>query len=415
MTTRGGDRPVDGRQTDPRPGVLGREARLQRAGQHRGCHPRAVVVHAHRDRGARGCRGVAPAGVEGDAARAGQGVPGVQQQVQHRLLELGPVGGHQAGRPGRLPADRRRGDDTADQAHDQLERVAHVERLPGVGGPGAGFQQPVHDVDAPLGRDADALQVSRHRAGRAELAGRDRGVVQDDAEEVAEVVRDAAGEPAQALEALRLGEAGDEHRSFVLGPELFGVALAFSQRGFGGPVPRFALSALGDVDERHHDPGRERQRVVEHRSGGDGDPDVGPVAAHHPQHSGGLGLRGAQRDHGRPLVVGQRRAVLVRDRPLPLGVEGAAARDQVRRPAEDPRRGGVRRDDAVRPVLEDHALFEVFEEGLVVSVVVRRPILGKDHSGHPGPRAPAASRYCPAPRPPRTAGARGSGRLGITH
>jgi len=85
----------------------------------------------------------------------------------------------------------------------------------------------IHDVDASLGREPDAVHVGRHGTGGAELVRGDRGVVQDDPEQVPEVVCDPSGQPTQALEAFGLREARHQDVTLVLGSQPLGVALAF--------------------------------------------------------------------------------------------------------------------------------------------------------------------------------------------
>jgi len=162
-----------------------------------------------------------------------------------------------------------RGERSSYEAHHQVERLADVERLGGMGRLSVERQEPVHDLDAPLGREPDAVHVGCHGTGGAELVRGDRGVVQDDAEQVPEVVRDSPRHSTQALESLRLKQARYEDGTFVFGPQPLGVALACAQRRLRGPAPGLVLAALRDVHERHDNARRVGQAFVEDRAGGD--------------------------------------------------------------------------------------------------------------------------------------------------
>ena len=85
----------------------------------------------------------------------------------------------------------------------RLERLAPAEG-----------EQPAGEVGAALGRHADRFG-ERAQLSSVELVGEHVGIEQDRGEQIVEVVRDAAGELADRLHALRL-------RELRLGALLFG-------------------------------------------------------------------------------------------------------------------------------------------------------------------------------------------------
>jgi hypothetical protein len=134
-------------------------------------------------------------------AAVGHGVAGVEHEVHHHLLELAPVGGDVAAARrglGRLhdeldvladhAAEHRRepGDHLGDREHGRLHHAAAAE----------GEDLP-REAGGAAGRVADHLDVLARRGAVREVGKREVGGAQDAGEHVVEVVRDAAGEPAQ--------------------------------------------------------------------------------------------------------------------------------------------------------------------------------------------------------------------------
>jgi len=126
---------------------------------------------------------------------------------------------------------------TFDQLGDVLDEVVEIEHL--------GFHRigfPEHEklaghVGGLLGRALNAREVVGDGAGVVEVPRRDTRVVEDDADQVVEVVRDAGRQPTEALEPAGLVELGFEAVAGELGLLLMLVELRGAEarfRRFGG-------------------------------------------------------------------------------------------------------------------------------------------------------------------------------------
>ena len=129
----------------------------------------------------------------------------VQEQVQQHLTELATIGGHDAlvRRMTHVDVDtgRERPHDELDHLVDdgsKVEAACDATFLP------AEQQELPHEVGAVIGGLLDPARVLRDAIVGTGALGDHRRVVEDDAEQVVEVVGDAAREPPQALHSLRL-------------------------------------------------------------------------------------------------------------------------------------------------------------------------------------------------------------------
>ena len=140
-------------------------------------------------------------GLDGDAAALGHGVPRVEHQVHHHLLDLARVGVDHA-EVGREPQveldvlaqDRRQQrlrvlDHRVDVEHPRLDQLAPREG-----------EQLAREVGGPRGRAGDLLDVRGPGIVRLEAPAEQVAEAQDGGEHVVEVVRDPAGEPPDRLQ-----------------------------------------------------------------------------------------------------------------------------------------------------------------------------------------------------------------------
>jgi len=204
------DEGEDRGQAQPRPaaGRLRREVRLEGARERGGVHAGAGVGDAHHHRAQRAGRALLEidvGGLDGDAPAGGHRVARVEQQVHQRLLELPHV--HLDAAQARLQLERdlhllaqQRGQRAhhAGRHRVEVERGRHRRRRL------AGRQHVLREVEAPHRGLADGLGARAQRVGRVHALEHQLAVAADDGQDVAEVVRDAAGQPAHRLQAARL-------------------------------------------------------------------------------------------------------------------------------------------------------------------------------------------------------------------
>ena len=148
-------------------------------------------------------------GVERDAQHAAlrHGLHGVVRQVHHHLVDLGRVAQHR--RAPRAQA-RRDGYILGKARGDLVERFAHhflyVNGHTLAGSAAAEGEDAADKRPAALARGHDAVQVAPQTRARLRGAHRHLAVAQDGAEDIVEVVRDAAGKRANRLETLRAAQ-----------------------------------------------------------------------------------------------------------------------------------------------------------------------------------------------------------------
>ena len=276
VTARLFDDPVHRREPEPGAFVpLRREERLERAGGHLGRHPRAGVGHAqpqvairlHIDVLGRVARiDVRLGGLDRDHASTRHRIASVHRQVQDDLLELREADAHEP--------------ELVAELEPELDVLA--ERLPyeTVERDDDGVELEEHRLDdvAPTDEQELARETDRAEGGAVELAHllalafvgelalQDRGVVQDDGEQVVEVVRHTSGQAGDVLEAPGLDQLHLEGAATFLSA----LALEGAHHDFAGDPEERDIGLgpyLGDVhgvepEEAHHLPGidhRERE------------------------------------------------------------------------------------------------------------------------------------------------------------
>ncbi|CAH2602877.1 protein of unknown function [Rhodovastum atsumiense] len=219
---------VDRRQPHAGAGTmrLGGEERVERVFQHLGCHAAAGIgdgqghVFARRQIRRTGGLGLQGKVGGGDAqhATARHGVAGVDGEVQHRILHLRGIGFGDPQPGGAIELDA---DGFAEAALQQVHRVRHhrvqVDRLARQRLLARKRQQAAHHLAAVQCRADDLPGRPRHH-GVTEVRERLRRQG-DDAEQVVEVVGDAAGQFADRLQAVGLAQRRLHHAPFgdVLG------------------------------------------------------------------------------------------------------------------------------------------------------------------------------------------------------
>ena len=232
VAARVGDDAVHGREAEP--GALARglrgEERLEGAVGDVGLHAGALVGDPHGD-------GVALAG-DGDAQRAAVGhrVAGVDGEVHEHLLQARAVGEDR----GQVVADGDlQLDELAERAREQRLEVgderADVEHLGVHDLAAAEHQQLARERGGALGGAADLVDVLAHGRELVQLVAGERDAGQDHRQQVVEVVGDAAGELADALQALGLREALLELGAVALGAAAVGEVRR--DRAHRGDVP----------------------------------------------------------------------------------------------------------------------------------------------------------------------------------
>ena len=148
-----------------------------------------------------------PAGANDQPAAGRHRVAGVHRQVHQHLLELRPVAEHRQRRRRRLQHEL---DVLADQPAHQPPDLAHddvdVEHF----GPehllAAERQELPRQQAGAMRGPLDLVEILGAEVGRVERRRHELGIAGDDGQQVVEVVRDAAGEPADRLHLHRLRE-----------------------------------------------------------------------------------------------------------------------------------------------------------------------------------------------------------------
>ena len=206
------------------------------------------------------CRSLLPVGAtDPDTAALGHGLSGVDHQVDQYLLQPGRVHQHAAERGIELGLHRygrsrqtaqhglQLGDQRVQRQDLRLEELAPAEgqQLPGqVGGPLAGIP--------------DLLDIGPDRVCRPQRLEDEIAVTQDPGEQVVEVMRDAAGEPADRFHLLRPVDLFLEAGSGGLGGLGFGHVLADVDRAndlaafiqeWSGGAPDGLLLAVRGLDQ----------------------------------------------------------------------------------------------------------------------------------------------------------------------
>jgi hypothetical protein len=277
---------LDRRQTQSPSAELGGEERFEHALDLLGVHAHALVADLHervRPGGLPAMRAVrdqlvvpqvpAPGAHLHDPARVGDRLGGVGDQVQDHLPELGRIGRDPlslvAGHPdlGLGPtSDLQQRQQLLDQ---RAEVHGHLPEWP----PTGIIEHQLTEIGRAVGRALDGTERVPRRLTVAKPRDGELGVRHHPHQQVVEVVRDATGQHAQALELLRV-----KHARFQLQP----LALGVSQRG---DVGRHTQHVPGDavrIDQRAFD-GLERP----YATGGVGDAlVVDPElleGVHHPQ------------------------------------------------------------------------------------------------------------------------------------
>ncbi len=183
-------------------------------------HPRAGIAHfEHHLRPGRQARVVHLPDRDGQRPARGHGVPRVDHQVQHDLLELTGVG-HDPAAIRRRP--HHQGDVHPEQPGEHLLHLAD-QRIE-TDDLGRDDLRPAEREQLPRQRRgafagaADLRQLGVHRVAHRQRMHAHVGRGVDDGQQVVEVVRDAAGQPADAVHLLRvleldlqLGVLGDVH------------------------------------------------------------------------------------------------------------------------------------------------------------------------------------------------------------
>ncbi len=147
------------------------------------------------------------AGAQRDLAAVGHGVARVDDEIDDHLLELVEVGLDQ---PQVAAVDDVELDLLADQAAQQhlqfRQHVAELQRLRPQRLPAREGEQLPHQTRRAIGVLLDLHDVLEGRVGRPVVGEQQVGIADDRGQHVVEVVRDAAGELADRLHLLALGE-----------------------------------------------------------------------------------------------------------------------------------------------------------------------------------------------------------------
>ena len=146
-------------------------------------------------------------GADRELAAVRHGVAGVDREVDHDLLELVHVGldGPEVAAVAEVELDPLA--EQALQEHRQVgEPVVEVEHLRPQRLAARKRQQLAHEARGPVGVLLDLHDVLEGRVGRPVVREQQIGIADDRLQHVVEVVRDAAGELADGVHLLRLGE-----------------------------------------------------------------------------------------------------------------------------------------------------------------------------------------------------------------
>src|SRR5262245_15925869 len=196
--------------------LLGAEERIEHALEDVIRNASARVAHREHDvlaglDRADGCRPrrVAARRLERDAQHAAlrHRLPGVRGKVHHYLMHLGGIAEHR-----RVPRAHSRHDGhvRGETRGDLVERLAHdrldVHREALADAAPAEREDAVDERAAALAGGHHAVQVAAQARALLRIAHRHLAVAEDRAEDIVEVVRDAAGERADRLQALRAAQ-----------------------------------------------------------------------------------------------------------------------------------------------------------------------------------------------------------------
>src|ERR1700722_2079454 len=212
------------------------------------------------------------AGIDGQHPASGHGVTGVDREIHQHLLQLARVGQHRPQVTGERgdqldvlaegPAQHflDRGDDGVEVKDLRPDHVAAGEDEQLVGEPGCPFAGFLDLREVSAGRFQVRGQVwAGYSRGCGDFFGDERDIVEDHREQVVEVVRDPAGELAEAFEALGLRLqsllplqglpvlAGGGVVGAVGAVEVFAVFAAGGVVGDVGAFEVFAIFAAGGV------------------------------------------------------------------------------------------------------------------------------------------------------------------------
>jgi len=183
--------------------LLGGEERLENVGEHPCVHAAAIIAHRQQDVFAGDKAGVTGAvlpikddvvRLDGDLARIGDGVPGVDAQVGQDLVHLRGIDKDAFEIVPRQPGQI---DVLADEPSQHLERTLHglveVQYLE-VHGLLAGKRQKLaRQIGRTLGGLLDLVQTGTHRLVRPDFQQGQLRMTNDDAKHIVEVMGDAAG------------------------------------------------------------------------------------------------------------------------------------------------------------------------------------------------------------------------------
>ena len=242
---------MDGRQPEAMPVVAGREERVEDPRQ----HPRLDADPVVADLQLPPRRVVARQDPARDLDPAAPGVAGVRDQVDHDLAEQAGIGldHHRAG-AGRDLQHGRRLDDPRQPVAELAEQGVRIEphgdepAAPGVG------EQLARELRHPSGRRLDPAQRLAGALAEPRILARRAGLGEHADQQVVEVVRDAAGDHAQAVDALRVGA------DLVGAGAAGGAGLAGTGEVGGGrrgrPLDRDAAGAPAGRRARRATPGR---------------------------------------------------------------------------------------------------------------------------------------------------------------
>ncbi len=172
---------------------------------------------------------------EQEQPSAGHGVPGVDGEVEHHLLDLPGVGenGRQVASELRPQLDVLT-DGAAEHLLHGLDDLVEIEGLGVDNLPPPEDQQLAGEGGRPFGRNQDLVDVLRQGGVVGHLLRHEPPVAQDEGQDVVEVVGDPTGELTEDLEPLRL--AGLEHLPLRLHP--FAVRHVADGGGNDDPVLR---------------------------------------------------------------------------------------------------------------------------------------------------------------------------------
>ena len=329
--------------------VLGREERLEGPIPDLGGHPDAVVGDRQARVAPRFERGdvVGPDGdgdgCDVDPSAADDRVAGVEEEVHEELLDLPAVRVDPDRLGGRGGGDR---DAVAERPPEQVDDLAdehgEIERLRAAGLAAAEEQELTGEVRGLVRRASDRGDVVGDLAVGPQALRDERRVVRDDAEQVVEVVGDAAREPAEALEATGVRELGLESVALELRFPLVAFELGFAQGGLRGEP--LALVA--------HDPEPHRPAVVLDRAPRDGDGEGRAVTPLVPAERDEERLAGYQLGEGRARAF--RFGAEVHDgHPEQLGPRVAVGTFGSLVRVEEPQVRGIEEEDGVGGVVEE--------------------------------------------------------------